>query len=107
MKESPPPEQKAALRKYHASLCLSILAGMAAAGSELFGESLRLSFVALVFGFIVGVASYLFFLCLMILLGFVLRGKFGPAVSNALCWILLLAAPALAWLLVVRIASRF
>ncbi|WP_411845769.1 hypothetical protein AAFN60_19370 [Roseibacillus persicicus] len=107
MKEPRSEQQETALRKYNASLFLSMIAGVVASGSVLFGQSLKLSLMAIIFGVVVGAVTYIFFLCLMILLGFFLRGKFGQAISNPLCWAMLLLSPVVTGFVTTQVAGRF
>ncbi|MGJ8724811.1 MAG: hypothetical protein ACSHYB_09665 [Roseibacillus sp.] len=98
---------KAGTRKYNVCLAVCVVFGIAAAARELFGESLALSVMALFYGAVVGAVTYVFSLCVMVLLGGTLRGQFGKQVSNGLCWILLVATPPLAWLVASVTSARF
>lgn len=107
MSETPTPEGKKDLKKYHLCFALCVLLGIIASAIELFGDSLGLSLMAIFYGGMVGAVTYIFVLCLMVLIGLVLRGKFGVMVSNWVCWILLLAAPILAWLVSSVTSARY
>jgi hypothetical protein len=107
MPERTPAKPKTGMRKYNACLGACILAGIIASSLQLFGDSLGLSLMGLLYGTVVGAVTYVFCLCAMVFLGFFLRGKFGQKISNVLCWLLLMGAPVFTWLVASATSARF